>query len=185
MPGEVSERLKERDWKSRGRLTLPRGFESLPLRFCPDSDGGELRHDDSRAVSLPDVLLLAGACLLFAYAAVVATLALAGRRAQARALGGFVPDCAILFARLARDPAVPRRRRLALVAVAAYLASPIDLVPDFLPVAGQADDALLVALALRWLVRGAGPALLERHWPGPDRSLAVLLRLAGASRREA
>ena len=117
--------------------------------------------------------------MLVAYLALIAALALTGRRAQARAVGGFVPDCAVLFTRLARDPAVPRRRRLALVAVAAYLASPIDLVPDFIPVAGQADDALLVALVLRWLVRGAGPALIERHWPGPDGSLRVLLRPGG------
>jgi uncharacterized membrane protein YkvA (DUF1232 family) len=126
------------------------------------------------------VLLLVAAGLLAVYLAVIAVLVLTGRRAQARAVGGFVPDCAVLFARLARDPAVPRRQRIALVALAAYLASPIDLVPDFLPVAGQADDAVLVVLALRWILRGAGPALMERHWPGPDASLAVLLRLAGA-----
>ena len=134
------------------------------------------------AVHLPDALLLAGACLLTAYLAAIAALALSGRRTQARAIGGFVPDCAVLFARLARDPALSRGRRLALIALAAYLASPIDLVPDFLPVVGQADDAVLVVLALRWLVRGAGPAVVERHWPGPDGSLAMLLRLAGASR---
>jgi uncharacterized membrane protein YkvA (DUF1232 family) len=133
------------------------------------------------AMTLTHTLLLAAAGLLAVYLAVVAVLALTGRRAQARAIGGFVPDCAVLFARLARDPAVPRRRRLALVALAAYLASPIDLVPDFLPVAGQADDAVLVVLTLRWILRGSGPALLERHWPGPDASLAVLLRLAGRS----
>jgi uncharacterized membrane protein YkvA (DUF1232 family) len=127
------------------------------------------------------VLLLVAAGLLAVYLAVIAVLVLTGRRAQARAVGGFVPDCAVLFARLARDPAVPRRQRLTLVALAAYLASPIDLVPDFLPVAGQADDAVLVVLALRWILRGAGPALLERHWPGPDGSLALLLRLAGHS----
>jgi uncharacterized membrane protein YkvA (DUF1232 family) len=127
------------------------------------------------------VLLLVAAGLLAVYLAVIAVLMLTGRRAQARAVGGFVPDCAVLFARLARDPAVPRRQRIALVALAAYLASPIDLVPDFLPVAGQADDAVLVVLALRWILRGAGPALLERHWPGPDGSLALLLRLAGHS----
>jgi uncharacterized membrane protein YkvA (DUF1232 family) len=131
---------------------------------------------------LTDALLLAGACLLTAFA-VVAALALTGRRTQARAVAGFVPDCAILFARLARDPAVPRRRRLALIAVAAYLASPIDLVPDFLPVAGQADDALLVILALRWLLRGAGPEQVEGHWPGPDGSLAILMRLVGTRPR--
>lgn len=134
---------------------------------------------DSRTVNLSDALLLTVACLVFAYLALVAGLAVTGRRTQARAVGGFVPDCAVLFARLARDPAVPRGRRLALVAVAAYLASPIDLVPDFLPVAGQADDALLVALVLRRLVRGSGAALVERHWPGPAGSLRVLLRLAG------
>ena len=141
------------------------------------------RNDDPvlAAVTLTDALLLAAAGLLAAYVVVVAVLALTGRRDQARAIGGFVPDCAILFARLARDPAVPRARRLALVALAAYLASPIDLVPDFLPVAGQADDAVLVVLALRWILRGSGPALVERHWPGPDGSLAVLLRLAGHS----
>ncbi len=121
--------------------------------------------------------------MLGVYLAVIAVLVLTGRRAQARAVGGFVPDCAVLFARLARDPAVPRRQRIALVALAAYLASPIDLVPDFLPVAGQADDAVLVVLALRWILRGAGPALLQRHWPGPDRSLALLLRLAGSPSR--
>jgi uncharacterized membrane protein YkvA (DUF1232 family) len=109
---------------------------------------------------------------------------MSARRARTRAVAGFVPDCAILFARIARDRAVPRRRRLALVALAGYLASPIDLVPDFIPVAGQADDALLVALALRWLVRGAGPALVERHWPGPQESLGLLLRLAGATDRQ-
>jgi uncharacterized membrane protein YkvA (DUF1232 family) len=134
-------------------------------------------------VTLAGTLLLIAAGLLGVYLAVIAVLVLTGRRAQARAVGGFVPDCAVLFARLARDPAVPRRQRIALVALAAYLASPIDLVPDFLPVAGQADDAVLVVLALRWILRGAGPAPLQRHWPGPDSSLALLLRLAGSPSR--
>ena len=129
-----------------------------------------------------DALLLLGAALVVVYLAVIVALLVTGRRAQARALGGFVPDCAVLFARLARDPAVPRRRRLALIALAGYLASPIDLVPDFLPIAGQADDAVLVVLTLRWIARSAGPALLERHWPGPNGSLAVLLRFAGVAR---
>jgi uncharacterized membrane protein YkvA (DUF1232 family) len=87
-----------------------------------------------------------------------------------------------MFGRLARDPGVPRARKLALIVLAAYLASPIDLVPDFLPVAGQVDDALLVIVALRWLARGGGPGRLERHWPGPPASLVVLLRLAGIRR---
>jgi uncharacterized membrane protein YkvA (DUF1232 family) len=60
----------------------------------------------------------------------------------------------------------------------AYLVLPIDLVPDFIPVAGQLDDAILVALVLRRLVRGGGEALLRDHWPGPERSLALITRAA-------
>jgi uncharacterized membrane protein YkvA (DUF1232 family) len=66
-----------------------------------------------------------------------------------------------------------------LVALLAYLLSPLDLVPDFVPVAGQLDDAILLALVLRRLVRTAGPELVYRHWPGPQRSLAAVLRLSG------
>jgi uncharacterized membrane protein YkvA (DUF1232 family) len=114
------------------------------------------------------------------YAAAVALLILAGRRADARALAGFVPDCARLFKRLAGDPRVPRRHKAALVLAAGYLAMPIDLVPDFIPVAGQLDDAILVALVLRSLVRAAGPEVVSTHWPGPASSLSVVLRLAAA-----
>jgi uncharacterized membrane protein YkvA (DUF1232 family) len=128
------------------------------------------------------LLVLAGAALVF-YAAIVIALALSGRREHSRALAGFVPDCAVLFARLLRDPGLPRRRKAAVAAVAAYLASPIDLVPDFIPVAGQADDALIVAIALRWLVRSGGEDVVARHWPGPEASLRVVLRMAGIRMR--
>ena len=111
---------------------------------------------------------------------VLAVLALvaAGRRTDARALAGFIPDCLVLVKRLLGDPRVPRRRKLLLVLLIAYLAMPIDLVPDFIPVAGQLDDAILVVIALRVLLRGSGPRLLAEHWPGPRRSLLVLLRFA-------
>ena len=114
------------------------------------------------------------------YALLVLALYLGGRRGQARALAGFVPDCAVLFKRLLGDPRVPRGRKLLLGALALYLAMPIDLVPDFIPVAGQLDDAILVGLALRSLVRSAGPDLIREHWPGPEESLRAVLRLAGA-----
>ena len=58
---------------------------------------------------------------------------------------------------------------------------PFDLVPDFIPVAGQLDDAIIVALVLRAVVRSGGPDLLREHWPGPAASLTVLMRLAYGS----
>jgi uncharacterized membrane protein YkvA (DUF1232 family) len=122
------------------------------------------------------IALLAG---LAAYAGFVLALLAAGRRGPARALAGFVPDCVILCHRLLRDPRVPRARKLALAALVAYLAMPLDLVPDFVPVAGQLDDAILLALVLRGLVRGAGAPLVREHWPGPEASLRVVLVLAG------
>ena len=101
-----------------------------------------------------------------------------GRRSQARALAGFIPDCIVLLRRLIADPRVPRRRKLALVLLVGYLVLPIDLVPDFVPVLGQLDDVLVAALALRYALGGAGEALLREHWPGPAESLALVLRVA-------
>jgi len=117
------------------------------------------------------------------YAAFVLALLVLGRREQARALAGFVPDCAILCRRLLRDPRVPRARRLALAAMVAYLLLPFDIVPDFVPVAGQLDDAVLLALVLRAVIRGAGVHVVAEHWPGPPGSLQLILRLVGASGR--
>ena len=111
-------------------------------------------------------------------AGLVVALLVVGRREDARAWARFLPDCAILCARLLRDGRVPRRHKLLLGALIGYLAFPFDLVPDFIPVAGQLDDAILVVIALRVLLRGSGPRLLAEHWPGPRRSLLVLLRFA-------
>jgi uncharacterized membrane protein YkvA (DUF1232 family) len=125
-------------------------------------------------------LLVALGAVLALYAAFVAALVLTGRRAEARAVARLVPDCARLAGGLARDTRVPRRWRLALGALVVYLASPIDLVPDVVPVAGVLDDALLAVLVLRGVVRSAGPAVVGEHWPGSPRALAVILRAAGA-----
>ena len=124
-------------------------------------------------------LLYAGGAPLAAYLLVVLALVVAGRRTDARALAGFVPDCVILFSRLLRDPRVPRRRKVLVAALIPYLALPIDLIPDFIPVAGQADDAILVALVLRVLVKRTDAVVLRELWPGPDRSLLAVFRLAG------
>jgi uncharacterized membrane protein YkvA (DUF1232 family) len=115
---------------------------------------------------------------LGAYALFIAMLLVLGRRADARALTTFIPDCLVLFQAVLRDPRVPRSRKLMVAALIAYLAMPFDLVPDFIPVAGQLDDAIIVALVLRWLVRGGGPELVREHWRGPQRSLDLILRLA-------
>ena len=112
------------------------------------------------------------------YALFVLVLVRLGRRTEARALAGFIPDCLVLFRRLLADRRVSRRRKLLLAGLVAYLAMPIDLVPDFIPIAGQLDDAIIVALILRLVLRGGGEALLDEHWPGPDASSRLIRRVA-------
>jgi uncharacterized membrane protein YkvA (DUF1232 family) len=108
----------------------------------------------------------------------VLALAVAGRRADAREVAFFVPDCVVLFRRLLGDLRVPRRAKVALAFLLAYLAMPFDLIPDFIPVAGQLDDAAAVAATLAYLVRRSGREVVEDHWPGSPRGLRVILVLA-------
>ncbi len=96
-----------------------------------------------------------------------------------RAAARLVPDVLRLVKRLASDHALPWTIRLRLVALIGYLAMPFDLVPDFLPVIGYADDALVIALVLRSVVKSAGPAALDRHWPGSAQGLRLVKRLVG------
>ena len=114
-----------------------------------------------------------------AYLVGIAALIAAGRREDARALAGFIPDCIVLVSRLARDRRVARPRRAILWLVLGYLALPIDLVPDFLPGIGQLDDAVVLGLALRILAHGSGTELVREAWPGPETSLTIVLRAAG------
>lgn len=98
---------------------------------------------------------------------------------RTREVASFLPDVIVLFRRLLRDPRVPRRSKLWLWLLLPYLASPIDLIPDFLPVIGQLDDAVLAVLAVRSVVRGAGRDVVAELWPGSPAGLAVVLRVAG------
>jgi uncharacterized membrane protein YkvA (DUF1232 family) len=123
-------------------------------------------------------VLLSLAVAAAVYLAAVIALVVLGRREDAKALARFIPDCIVLVKRLLSDERVPRRRKLLLVLLAGYLAMPFDLVPDFIPVAGQLDDAIIVAWVLRRVLRSGGRELLAEHWPGPERSLAVVSRIA-------
>ena len=131
-------------------------------------------------------LLIAAGATALVWVAGVAVLVVTGRRTDARALARFIPDCLVLLRRLLADDRIPRRPKLLLAVSLAYLAVPLDLVPDVIPVAGQLDDAIVVALAIRCVTRAAGPAVVPELWPGPPESLAAvesLLRRPSRPRR--
>jgi uncharacterized membrane protein YkvA (DUF1232 family) len=94
-----------------------------------------------------------------------------------RGLPRMLPDTVRLVARLAKDRSIPRSGRLPSWALLTYLAMPFDLVPDFLPVLGYADDVILTALVLHRLLRKAGPTKLSEHWPGRSEGLITLRQM--------
>ena len=118
---------------------------------------------------------------LAVYAGLLVALFVVGRKEDARTWARFLPDCAVLFSRLLRDERVARRHKLVLILLIGYLSLPFDLVPDFIPVVGALDDAVIVALVLRIVLRSSKPELVRELWPGPERSLRLMLRLAGAA----
>ncbi len=123
------------------------------------------------------------AALLFVWVALVAVLW--WRRPEEtrlRTILRLLPDVVRFVVRLARDPAVPLRYRLGLLGLAAWLVSPIDLVPEFLPVIGPLDDAVVAVLVLGWVVRGVPAERLAAAWPGDPAGLDALRRLLGAGR---
>jgi uncharacterized membrane protein YkvA (DUF1232 family) len=120
------------------------------------------------------------AALLMAWLALVVTLWLA------RPSGGLLreglrvlPDLLRLVHRLAADRTLPRGVRVRLGLLLVYLASPIDLIPDFIPVLGYADDAIVVSVVLRGVIRRSGLDAVRGHWPGTDDGFAAAVRLAG------
>ena len=126
------------------------------------------------------LLLSIGVGLTLAYLALLGALLVA--RPKGNLVGEAVrllPDLLRLLRRLAGDSSVPRAARVRLSLLLGYLAMPIDLVPDFVPVLGYADDAIIVSLVLRSVVRRAGAHTVRRHWPGTDDGLAALARLTG------
>jgi uncharacterized membrane protein YkvA (DUF1232 family) len=102
-------------------------------------------------------------------------LLLVGRRRDARDFARFLPDCIVLIKRLLGDPRVPRRAKIVLGLLVPYLVMPFDLIPDFIPIIGYADDALLVALGIGYAIRRVSPEVLREHWPGSERNLRIVL----------
>jgi uncharacterized membrane protein YkvA (DUF1232 family) len=127
------------------------------------------------------LLVVLGAVGLAYVVLLLALLVARPRDVDLRQAARLVPDVARLVPRLARDRTLATGVRVQLWLLLAYLVSPIDLVPDMIPVIGWADDVILVLLVLRSVVRRAGPAALERHWPGSPAGLAALRRMAGVT----
>jgi uncharacterized membrane protein YkvA (DUF1232 family) len=122
-------------------------------------------------------VLGAGAAVVLLSWGVLVLLARRLPPGTARELARFLPACVTAVRRLRRHPAVPRRARVALLVAGLWVLSPIDLIPEFLPVIGPLDDVVVVALALRYAARRVPRQVLLDAWPGDQR---ILLRLLGA-----
>jgi uncharacterized membrane protein YkvA (DUF1232 family) len=107
----------------------------------------------------------------------ILALLVAGRRTAARELATLLPNLIRLFHDLVRDPRVPRGSKVLLVFGGLWLASPIDLIPEFIPVLGPLVDAVVAALILRHVLRKAGPEVVAEHWRGDPATLQKVLRL--------
>lgn len=130
-----------------------------------------------------DLLLGIAAALLLVWLALVVALVVARPRGGLlREAVRILPDVLRLLRRLAADQTLPRGVRIRLGLLMAYLALPIDLIPDFIPVLGYADDAIVVTAVLRGVVRRAGLDAVRAHWPGSDDGFAAVVRLAGLDR---
>ena len=132
-----------------------------------------------------DLLIAVGVSLLLTW--LVLLVALGAVRPRGGLLGEalrILPDVLRLTRRLAADRSLPRAVRVRLALLLAYLALPIDLVPDIIPVLGHADDAIIVVVVLRSVVRRAGLDAVRAHWPGTDDGFAALARLTGLAQRE-
>jgi uncharacterized membrane protein YkvA (DUF1232 family) len=124
--------------------------------------------------------LLALIVLVAIYVTAVLALILAGRGVAARELALLLPNLILLFKDLLKDPRVPRGPKIVLAIGIVWLVSPIDLLPEFLPVLGPLDDAVVAALVLRHLVHRGGADVVREHWRGEPGTLELILRGAGA-----
>jgi uncharacterized membrane protein YkvA (DUF1232 family) len=123
-------------------------------------------------------LLFALAIVVGVWVVLIGALLLAGRGGTARQVATFLPNLILLFRGLWRDPRVPRGSKLLLGFGLVWLASPIDLIPEFVPVVGPLDDAIVAALILRSVARRVGKSVLAEHWRGDPAILDTFFRLA-------
>lgn len=106
-------------------------------------------------------------------------LLVVGRRFATRELLTFVPNVVRLFRGLLRDPRVPVGSKIVLGFAVVWLLSPIDLIPEFIPVLGPLDDVVVAMLAIRHVLRRAGEDVVREHWHGSDASLRAIIRAVG------
>jgi uncharacterized membrane protein YkvA (DUF1232 family) len=148
-----------------------------PVQAAPDALAAGLFGVD------PIGILIGVACgIVILWLALVAVLWCTRKRFDLDMLRGgarILPDLVRLLKRLAADKSLPWGVRARLWLLLAFVISPIDLIPDFIPVIGYLDDAILIALVLRSVVRRSGKQAIERHWPGAPEGLAAVLRIAG------
>jgi len=122
------------------------------------------------------------AVLVLWLALIIALITLRPRELNATAALRLLPDVIRLVSRMARDEALPLAPRVWLYLLLGYLLLPVDLMPDFIPILGFADDAIITAIVLRYAVRTCGQEAVRRHWPGSPDGLAAVLVLAGMRR---
>jgi len=111
--------------------------------------------------------------------AAIGGLAIAGRRSAARELATLLPNLVVLFRGLLRDPRVSRGSKALVWFAIVWVVSPIDLIPEFIPIAGPLDDAIVAALVLRHVLRRSGPDVVAEHWRGDPATLSLIVGSGG------
>lgn len=131
-----------------------------------------------------ELLLGLGASLLLLWIAMLVILKISSRGSSQLSIKEalfLLPETIKLFWRLARDRQTPKKVRIGLLVVFLYLISPLDIIPDFIPVLGVADEIIVIGIGLRFVVRHAGASSLDKHWKGTDSGLVALKTLAGVA----
>jgi len=130
-------------------------------------------------------LLIAAVIAVGVWILAIFALLAFGRRSKARELAALIPNLLVLFRGLLRDPRVPRSSKLWLWVAVAWLVSPIDLIPEFIPVAGPLDDAIVAALVLRHILSRTNRSVLADHWRGDPATLDAIIRFPLGGRGKA